>query len=100
MIDRSQIPSPREFYTREFPSLRPSSRSWVMTTCCFHRDTRPSLALNLSVGNFVCHACGVKGGDVIDFVRQRYEFTFQAACAYLNVETSSRSTNAWINARK
>jgi hypothetical protein len=71
-----------------------------MTKCVFHEDRRPSLGLNLSEGNFVCHACGVKGGDVLDFVRQRYGFTFQAACVYLNIERTSRSTNDWLEARK
>lgn len=89
MLDRSLIPPAESFYRREFPRLRRASRGWAMVRCVFpgHDDRVPSLSLNLREGNFVCHGCGVKGGDVIAFLQQRDGLTFRQACEQLRAWT-------------
>ena len=36
-----------------------------MAKCVFHEDQHASLGVNSETGGFFCHACGVKGGDVL-----------------------------------
>jgi DNA primase len=44
--------------------------------CPFHRDTRPSLNVNLDMKVFNCFACG-SGGDIVKFVaKQEYPKTY------------------------
>nr|MBA3731709.1 hypothetical protein [Gammaproteobacteria bacterium] len=52
---------------------------WAAANCPFHEDTNPSLSVNLVRGGFICHACGAKGGDVLDFHRRLHGMDFVAA---------------------
>lgn len=83
-INRSALPNPAIFYSKEFPGIKIKSE-WTKVRCCFHADSNPSLSINLISGGFNCFACGTKGGDVISFVMQRYQFTFKQACKQLGV---------------
>lgn len=57
------------------------------TTCPWHTDTHPSLALYHRTNENRCHcfSCG-KGGSVIDFVMQHENKSFQEACEWLSWE--------------
>lgn len=80
-FDAGKLPSPPDYYARQFPGLRVSSgqHAWVTVRCCFHADTQPSLSLHLVSGGFHCFSCGAKGGDVLAFHQKRHGLTFKAA---------------------
>ncbi|SFM54317.1 CHC2 zinc finger domain-containing protein [Nitrosomonas communis] len=81
-ILREQLPSPIFYYKQEFASII-SYTDWINVRCCFHDDKNPSLSINLKNGGFFCHACGAKGGDVIDFHRLRYGLGFRESVLQL-----------------
>ncbi len=81
-FDRALLPAPTSYYCKQFPGLKIKSE-WVKAPCCFHDDNNPSLNINIVHGNFKCHACGIKGHDVIAFHMQRYEITFPQAVTEL-----------------
>lgn len=74
-FNRNLLPSPRHYYNLEF-GTRLDRKGWVSTRCPFHEDKSPSLSVNLATGGYVCHACGAKGGDVLDFHMRRYGLEF------------------------
>lgn len=74
-FNRSLLLSPLFYYQQQFPFIKPKS-GWVQVHCCFHDDHTPSLSINLLHGNFICFACGTKGGDVIAFHQLRYKRDF------------------------
>jgi CHC2 zinc finger len=89
-FDRSLLPAPRSFYSREFGGLpRENSQGWVSVPCCFHssgeKRGRPSksLRVNTREGNFICMNCGVKGGDPVAFIMQRDRVDFKRAAQSL-----------------
>lgn len=73
---RKYIPTPIAYYKKQFKSIT-EGREWVSVNCVFHQDSNPSLSINLKSGGFICHGCGVKGGDIIEFHRQRYHLDFK-----------------------
>lgn len=89
-FDRSLLPSPRSFYSREFRGLpRENSQGWVSVPCCFHssgeKRGRPSksLRVNTREGNFICMSCGIKGGDPVAFLMRRDGLDFKRAAQSL-----------------
>src|SRR5262249_21236664 len=56
-----------QYYGIELRSGRGSQRKAL---CPFHRDTRPSLNVNLDMKVFNCFACG-DGGDIVKFVARK-----------------------------
>lgn len=40
----------------------------IMMRCPFHEDSKPSCAINVENGLWICHGCGLKGG-LVDFLR-------------------------------
>ena len=82
--NRSAQPPASGFYRQEFQNLSRPSRGWARTSCCFHHGDNPtSLALNIETGGFYCHACGAKGGDLIDFIMLRDGLSFKGAAKRL-----------------
>ena len=77
------LPPPRAFYAGALQKLRLGRKPWATALCPFHPDSSPSLSVNLDSGGFYCFACGAKGGDVVDFVRQRYGLDFVLAAKYV-----------------
>ena len=56
--------------------LKQQGSNWT-GLCPFHDDRRPgSFRINFSSGAFKCFACGAGGGDIIDFVQERYRLDF------------------------
>ena len=80
-FDRSLLPTPASYYSKEFQKLKIKSE-WVKINCCFHNDSVPSLSINMVTGHFRCFACGAKGGDVLDFHMLRYKLSFPDAVTY------------------
>lgn len=77
-FDKAKLPPPHNFYAAQF-TLRRSTRTWVNVSCPFHDDKRPSMSLNLESGAFKCHACGVRGGDIVDFYMKKNDCNFKSA---------------------
>jgi DNA primase len=84
-FDRASLPPARTVYQREFgQSLGRERRGWAQTKCCFHDgQSKTSLSVNLQEGQFCCFKCGVKGGDVVAFIRLRYKLSFVEAAKEL-----------------
>jgi DNA primase len=74
------------FYTRETGRLVSSINGWHSAICPVHDDTKPSLRVLIPAGAYKCLACGVKGGDIIDFVKEKYGKAFPDALNYLQRE--------------
>ena len=79
---RERLPEPLQYYEEELPDLTVRGK-WAQARCCFHRDTNPSLSVNVESGGFVCFACDAKGGDVLAFHRLRYQLSFRDAAIQL-----------------
>lgn len=80
--------SPLQFYRAELPSApawKPGASGWQSGGLCpFHDDQHAgSFRVNLDSGAFCCFACGAKGGDVLDFTKQRQGIGFLEALARL-----------------
>lgn len=81
-LDRTLIPKPIPYYSKQFPNLKVKGK-WANLRCCFHSpDSTPSLSINMIDGHFICHACNVKGCDVIDFHQLRYGMNFIEVVTY------------------
>lgn len=78
-----RLPDVEAFYRGQFQQLKASGKGWALTLCPFHDDRRASFAVHLSKGAFICHACGAKGGDLVDFVKLRDGGDFVTACKTL-----------------
>ncbi|WP_411555581.1 CHC2 zinc finger domain-containing protein [Nitrosospira sp. Is2] len=81
-FDRNRLPSPDEYYKSQGLRLI-GGGAWKNALCPFHNDTKPSLRVCLVNGAFKCMACGVSGGDVLDFHRKRYRLSFPEAAKQL-----------------
>jgi hypothetical protein len=74
-FDRSLLPTPASYYSKQFQKLKIKSE-WITTHCCFHDDKTPSLSINLVAGHFRCFGCGAKGGDIVAFHQLKYGMSF------------------------
>ena len=82
-FDPSLLLPPIHYYSRQFKIIN-TKNEWARVHCCFHSpDNNPSLSINLAHGCFICHACQVKGGDIIDFHQLRYKTNFIETINYL-----------------
>ena len=85
-FDRSALPPPQSFYERELGEFRRPCRGWAApkSGCPFHQsESKTSFRVNLDSGGFNCFGCGAKGGDVLAFVRLRYNLSFEQAARQL-----------------
>jgi hypothetical protein len=80
---RDLLPDPTSYYTRHLYRLR-AHGGWAAAQCPFHTDKYPSLSVSLLHGGYICHACGARGGDVLDFHRQLTGLGFIDAAKDLN----------------
>jgi hypothetical protein len=80
---RDLLPDPLEYYTKHLHALRVKGE-WTTARCPFHHDKNPSFSINLVHGGYNCHACGAKGGDVLDFHRRLTGMGFIDAAKALN----------------
>jgi hypothetical protein len=84
-FSRELLPPARTFYEREFGGkLSRPRRGWAMGRCPFHQSkSGKSFSVNIETGGFCCFGCGVKGGDVLAFLRQRDGLSFKEAAQRL-----------------
>lgn len=98
-FQREKLPPASNFYKQELELGKPS-RGWARTACPFHRGTNTTaFAVNLTTGGFFCHNCGVKGGDLVDYVRLRDGVDFITAAKSLGAWFETDSTTAQQIAR-
>lgn len=72
---RDRLPKPSDYFDGQ--KLKLIGRDeWKTALCPFHKDTTPSLRVNVETGSFLCHACGTRGGDVLAFHMQRHGLRF------------------------
>lgn len=90
-FDKSQLPAARSFYEAELGALgRENNRGWCMGRCPFHESkSGKSFSVNLRSGGFFCFGCDAKGGDPLDFVRLRHNFSFRDAKRHLGIDESA-----------
>jgi DNA primase len=83
----SLLPLPRHFYEQECGRLSRPSRGWARSCCPIHGGNNPTaFSVNLDSGGFYCHNCGAKGGDVLQFVRLRYDLSFADALKHFRLD--------------
>lgn len=79
-IDKSTLPSPQQYLAMfGIKTAGKPKGTWRLIKCPVHKggqEKNPSMGFNLATGGFFCHACGVKGGDLIDFHRMRTGLNF------------------------
>ena len=67
-LDRASLPSPAAYLAqRGIHATRPRG-DWVSICCPVHKggdEQHPSMGVSVVDGHFCCHACGVKGGDIV-----------------------------------
>ncbi|MCP4472982.1 MAG: hypothetical protein GY821_00110, partial [Gammaproteobacteria bacterium] len=79
---KEKLPSPAYYYRSQGLVLK-GGGEWKTALCPFHHDTKPSLRLRFDSGGFVCMACGMKGGDILEFHRKKYKLSFREAARQL-----------------
>lgn len=57
----AQIRAPERVLSTFLKKVVPLSNGWATALCPFHDDSSPSLSVNLSSGNWICHACKQTG---------------------------------------
>ncbi len=77
-FERERLPDPLGYFEAEGLRLL-GRKAWRSTLCCFHKDSNPSLRVNVETGAYRCMACGAKGGDVLAFHRARHGLSFVQA---------------------
>lgn len=83
-FNRDLLPAASDYYSNELDRF--FKRSMQATALCpFHNDRHPSFSINLKSGAFICFACGMSGGDIIDFHMKRNNLSFVSACKELGV---------------
>ncbi|MGH8503514.1 MAG: CHC2 zinc finger domain-containing protein [Gammaproteobacteria bacterium] len=75
---RELLPDPLTYYRRHLHTLHVRGQ-WADARCPFHEDAHASLSVLLTHGGYKCHACGAKGGDVLDFHRRLHGMDFVTA---------------------
>ncbi|MFO9416545.1 CHC2 zinc finger domain-containing protein [Legionella pneumophila serogroup 1] len=75
---RELLPSVGEYFGQQNIKLTGGSE-WKSAICPFHNDNRPSLRVRLDSGGFICMACGVHGGDILEFHRKLNGLSFEKA---------------------
>lgn len=65
----------------EFVSLKKEGANYV-GICPFHKDSTPSLKVNVRLNRYKCFVCGASG-DGLEFLRQHCNMSFQEAVEWL-----------------
>ena len=79
---RHKLPDPREYFQIAGFDLK-GPGEWKTTHCPFHKDSKPSLSVNIQSGGFKCFSCGESGGDVLAFHMKHKNLNFIDAAKHL-----------------
>lgn len=85
-FNRDLLPNPSDYYQNQGIKLQ-GLGEWKSALCIFHKDTKPSLRINIRFGGFRCMTCGEHGGDVLAFHQKRHRLNFTQA---------AKELGAWI----
>jgi len=85
-FSRKALPPAIQYYESQGINLK-GSGAWRDAICPFHKDTKPSLRVNIEKGAYRCMACCAHGGDVLAFHMHKHGLGF--------VE-SAKQLGAWI----
>ena len=75
IIDRLDM---KAFYSAELPSIKANGSAMAQALCPWHNDTKPSLTVNLTTGQFKCFGCDKKG-SIFDFYMTRHSVDYKTA---------------------
>ena len=67
-LDRGSLPTPSQYLTERGLLKGKARGEWAAITCPAHKggaEQNPSLRVSQIDGHYCCHACGVKGGDIV-----------------------------------
>ena len=67
-LDRGSLPTSLQYLTERGLLKGKARGEWAAITCPSHKggaEKNPSLNVSMIDGHFRCHACGVKGGDIV-----------------------------------
>lgn len=77
---RTEVPKPDMASVLDYYQVRYIHKAgFQKLLCAFHDDSSPSMTVSLDTGAFKCHACHVKGGDALQFVRLKENLSFPEA---------------------
>ena len=79
---RQLLPCSLTYYESQNIKIK-GSGSWRDAICPFHKDTKPSLRINIERGAYRCMVCGAHGGDVLAFHMHKHGLNFVEACKQL-----------------
>jgi DNA primase len=79
---RKKLPSSITYYQSQDIQLR-GGGAWRDAICPFHKDTKPSLRVNIEKGAYRCMVCGARGGDILAFHMHKHGLGFIQACQEL-----------------
>ena len=91
-INASQVKeriNPVDFYSHEGQEVAIRGKdSWKLAGLCpFHLDQHAgSFYIHGDQGAFRCFSCDAKGGDIISFIRKKYEMSFKEAIEKLKAD--------------
>lgn len=87
---RSLLPNAVKYYQTQGVELK-GQGVWRDAICPFHKDTKPSLRVNVERGAYRCMVCGARGGDVLDFHLQKHGLSFVDACKQLGAWVENKN---------
>ena len=67
-IDPGSLPTPSQYLTERGLLKSKARGEWAAIICPAHKggaEQNPSLRVSQIDGHYCCHACGVKGGDIV-----------------------------------
>ena len=67
-LDRGSLPTPSQYLTERGLLKGKARGEWAAIICPAHKggaEKNPSLRVSQIDGHYCCHACGVKGGDIV-----------------------------------
>ena len=67
-LDRRSLPTPSQYLTERGLLKSKARGEWAAITCPAHKggaEQNASLRVSQIDGHYCCHACGVKGGDIV-----------------------------------
>jgi putative DNA primase/helicase len=89
MVDRTRFPDPAIYYGVHEGLQLAGHGKWKTAECFAHGGK--SLGINLETGGYVCRnpACGIHGGDVLDYHMARHGLGFIAALNDFGVQVEN-----------
>ena len=81
-FSRKDLPSSITYYEKQGIELK-GGGAWRDAICPFHKDTKPSLRINIEKGAYRCFVCGARGGDVLAFHMHKHGLGFIEAAKEL-----------------